>query len=63
MLKVDLVKGNIEKALKKLKQKVRNTKQTQKLRNGKTYTKPSESKREKMAKATYKQDKYGDDEV
>ncbi len=62
MLKVEVVKGNIEKALKKLKRKVRNTKQTQKLRGGKTYTKPSELKREEKAKAIYKENICRDDE-
>ena len=60
MLKVEVVKGNIEKALKKLKRKVRDTKQNQKLRDGKTYTKPSEAKREEKAVAIYKENKFRD---
>ena len=62
MLKVEVVKGNIEKALKKLKRKVRDTKQTQKLREGKTYIKPSVLKREEKSEAIYKENKSRDGE-
>lgn len=62
MLKVTVTKGNIEKALKQLKTKVKYSKQVKQLMDGKTYTKPSQVKREQMAKAKYIEAKYRDDE-
>jgi small subunit ribosomal protein S21 len=53
MLKVEVKNGKIEKALKILKRKVRNTKQNQELRNRKQHTKPTEEKRAEKKKAIY----------
>ena len=53
MLIVNVNNGNIEQALKKLKSKVRNTKQVQLLRDKQQYTKPSVSKRLEKQKAQY----------
>jgi|TARA_R110001592_G_C12899727_1_gene726500 ribosomal protein S21 len=53
MLKVNVKSGNIDKALKMLKNKVRGTKQVITLRNNKNYTKPSEERRDKKRKAIY----------
>jgi small subunit ribosomal protein S21 len=53
MLIVKVKKGNIEGAIKKLRSKVRNTKQLIKLRKEKEYTKPSVKKRLKKQKAVY----------
>ena len=55
MLQIKVIDGKIEKALKKLKHKVRNTKQTKNLRAGKTYTKISMKKRDEKSKAIYKE--------
>jgi small subunit ribosomal protein S21 len=57
MLIIHVENNNIEKALKKLKQKVIATKQLQELRNKKEYKKPSVSMRKLIAKARYKQSK------
>lgn len=57
MLKVDVKYGNIEKALKILKNRVRNTKQKQILNNLKDYTKPSVERREEKLKAIYNEQK------
>jgi len=46
---------NIENALKKLKNKVRKTKQIEELRDRKEFDKPSVIKRSKKIKAIYKQ--------
>ena len=46
---------NIENALKKLKNKVRKTKQIEELRDKKEFDKPSVIKRSKKIKAVYKQ--------
>jgi small subunit ribosomal protein S21 len=53
MLIVKVKKGNIEGAIKKLRSKVRNTKQLIKLRKEREYTKPSVKKRLKKQKAVY----------
>jgi len=53
MLKVNVKNGNIEGALKILKRKVRNTKQTVELRDNQDYTKPSETSREEKRNAIY----------
>jgi len=53
MIIVKVKKGNIEGAIKKLRSKVRNTKQLIKLRKEKEYTKPSVKKRLKKQKAVY----------
>jgi|TARA_B110000908_G_C10194310_1_gene422107 small subunit ribosomal protein S21 len=57
MLRIEIGKGGIEKALKKYKSKVIKTKQMRKLRDGKHFTKPSEIKRKETAKAKYVQSK------
>lgn len=55
MLIINVEKGNIERALKKLKQKVIATKQLSELRDNRAYEKPSILKRKKIIKAKYKQ--------
>ena len=57
MLKVPVVKGNINRALKNFKKKFRDTKTLQKLRDRKKYTKPSVEKRQAKEKAIIR-DKY-----
>ena len=57
MLKVPVVKGNINRALKDFKKKFRDTKTLQKLRGRKEYTKPSVEKRQAKEKAIIR-DKY-----
>lgn len=57
MLIVNVKESNIEKALKKLKRKVRSTKQINELRERREFIKPSVKKRKKMAKAKYIQKK------
>lgn len=61
MLIVPVKKGNIERALKNLKKKVRNTKQKEELYSRKEYVKPSVNKRREKKKAIYKQSKNGVD--
>jgi len=61
MLIIPVKNGNIERALKALKRKVRNTKQKEELYNLKDYTKPSVEKREKKQKAIYKENKKNND--
>lgn len=58
MLKIEVIKGNIEKALKSFKYKVNRTGQTKSLREGKNYKKPSVLKRAKMQKAKYVNKKF-----
>ena len=53
MLKVEVKKGNIEKALKELKGKVIKTKQNAILFDLKEFTKPSITKLEENKKAVY----------
>jgi|TARA_B110000977_G_C10854317_1_gene407074 small subunit ribosomal protein S21 len=62
MLIIKVEKGNIEKALKSFKYKVNKTGQTNALREGKDYTKPSEAKRTKMQKAKYVEQKFNNPE-
>jgi small subunit ribosomal protein S21 len=57
MLIINIENNNIEKALKKYKRKVINTKQLKKLRDGKHFIKPSAKKRNLIAKAKYLQQK------
>ena len=57
MLKVPVVKGNINRALKNFKKKFRDTKTLQKLRDRKEYIKPSVEKRQAKEKAIIR-DKY-----
>jgi len=55
MLKIKLVPGeNIERALKRYRNKVRNTKQLKQIRSNQEFTKKSKEKRELLAKAVYK---------
>ena len=60
MLKVPVIKGNINRALKLFKRKIRNTKKLQELRERKNYTKPSAKRRKQKEKAVLKQ-KYKED--
>jgi small subunit ribosomal protein S21 len=53
MLIVKVDKGGIERAIKKLRSKVRNVKQLRILRENKQFVKPSEKKRLKKQKAIY----------
>lgn len=57
MLIIKVEKGNIEKALRQYKRKTIKTKQMKKLRENQDYTKSSASKRLKMQKAIYIQQK------
>jgi small subunit ribosomal protein S21 len=57
MLKIKVVKGDIEKALKDYKWKVKRTKVKDELNTRKEFTKPSEKKREEKGKAIYKRKK------
>ena len=57
MLISKVVKGNIDKAIKQMKNKVRNTKQTLMLRDKESFTKESDIKRAEKSKAEYKQRK------
>ena len=60
MLKIPVIKGNINRALKLFKRKFRNTKKLQELRERKNYTKPSAKRRKQKEKAVLKQ-KYKED--
>jgi small subunit ribosomal protein S21 len=53
IIKVKKDKGGIESAIKKLRSKVRRTKQLNQLRERKQYTKPSVKKRLQKQKAIY----------
>ncbi len=55
MLIVDVKDGNIEKALKIYKNKVKSVKQIEKLRDRKEYEKPSVTKRKQTQKAIRKE--------
>lgn len=56
MLKIPVKsEENIDRALKRYRNKVRKTKQLQQLRNDKFFTKKSTQRREVLAKAKYKQ--------
>ena len=57
MLKVPVIKGNINRALKQFMKKFRDTKTLQKLRDRKEYTKPSIAKRQAKERAIIR-DKY-----
>jgi len=48
---------SIERLLKRYKRKIRNVKQLQSIRDRKTYTKPSATKRKQKSKAIYLQQK------
>ncbi|MEZ4840422.1 MAG: 30S ribosomal protein S21 [Flavobacteriaceae bacterium] len=56
MLKIEVKPGeNIDRAIKRYKRKVRDTKQLQKLRSNEFFTKKSIKRREEIAKAKYKE--------
>jgi small subunit ribosomal protein S21 len=57
MLKVEVKKGNIERALKELKSKYIKTKVLQQYRDKKEFIKPSEKKRKSLHKAIYIENK------
>ena len=62
MLKIPVIKGNINKALKQFKRKFRDTKVLKELRERKNYTKPSAKKRVQKDEAIRKLKKQQDDE-
>jgi len=61
MLVVEVKNGNVEKAIRKLRKKVIQTKQLKNLKERKEYTKKSVKRRNEIQKASYIQKKYGDD--
>ena len=63
MLRVQVEKGNIERALKTYKHKVNSTKQTKKIREDRYYEKEPQSNRKKLAKAQYVQRKKDLDQL
>tara|TARA_R100000988_G_C3865965_1_gene101491 strand:+ start:96 stop:284 length:189 start_codon:yes stop_codon:yes gene_type:complete len=62
MLKIPVIKGNINKALKQFKRKFRDTQVLKELRERKNYTKPSAKKRVQKDEAIRKLKKQQDDE-
>jgi len=62
MLKIPVVKDNINKALKHFKKKFRDTQVLKELRERKNYTKPSAKKRVQKDEAIRKLKKQQDDE-
>ena len=62
MLKIPVVKGNINKALKQFKRKFRNTKVLKELRERKNYTKKSLKRRIEKKEAIRRLKKQKDDE-
>ena len=62
MLKIPVVKGNINRALKQFKRKFKNTKVLKEIRERKNYTKPSAKKRVQKDEAIRKLKKQQDDE-
>ena len=62
MLKIPVVKGNINKALKLFKRKFKNTKRLQEIRERKHYTKKSLKKRVQKEEAIRKLKKQQEDE-
>jgi len=63
MLIVKVQNGNIDRALKSLKKKVRDTKQRENLREQEEFTKPSVKKRKEKMKAIYVHKKFEDEDV
>ena len=61
MLVVEVKNGNVEKAIRKLRKKVIQTKQLKNLKERKEYTKKSVKRRNEIQKASYIQKKHGDD--
>ena len=62
MLKIPVVKGNINRALKQFKRKFRNTQVLKELRERKYYTKPSKKRRVEKDEAIRRHKKQQDDE-
>ena len=62
MLKIPVIKDNINKALKEFKTKFRDTQVLKELRERKNYTKPSAKKRVQKDEAIRKLKKQQDDE-
>ena len=62
MLKIPVIKGNINKALKQFKRKFRDTQVLRELRERKNYTKKSLKKRVQKDEAIRKLKKQQDDE-
>ena len=62
MLRIPVVKGNLNKALKQFKRKFRDTKVLKELRERKQYIKPSLKKRRAKEEAIRKLKKQQDDE-
>ena len=62
MLKVPVIKGNINRALKQFKRKFRDTKVLKELRERQYYTKPSKKRRIQKDEAIRKLKKQQDDE-
>jgi len=61
MLKIQIIKGNIEAALKQYKNKVRKTKQQYEIERKRYFDKPSEVNRESKKLAIYKESKKNND--
>ena len=55
MLKIPVIKGKIDKALKQFKRKFKKTKRLQEIRERKNYIKPSTKRRKQKEKAILKQ--------
>tara|TARA_B100001769_G_C22104090_1_gene596314 strand:+ start:1251 stop:1442 length:192 start_codon:yes stop_codon:yes gene_type:complete len=62
MLKVQVKKGNIERALKELKSKFIRTKVAKECRDNEHFTKPSVNRRDEINKAKYVQQKRNDED-
>ena len=62
MLKVPVIKGNINRALKQFKKKFKQTKVLQELKDRKQYIKPSKKRRIQKDEAIRKLKKQQDDE-
>jgi ribosomal protein S21 len=63
MLKVTVKRGNIERALKELKNKFIKTKVVKQCGDNKEFVKPSTKKRNMKLKAIYKEKKRREDEL
>ena len=62
MLKIPVIKGNINRALKQFKKKFKQTKVLQELKDRKQYIKPSKKRRIQKDEAIRKLKKQQDDE-
>jgi small subunit ribosomal protein S21 len=60
MLKVEVKKNNLERAIKELRKKVIQTQLIKQCMDRREYTKPSVERRQEIQKASYKQKKYGE---